>query len=197
MIVKDFMTPDPVTVSPDEHIEETLETMKSLNFRQCPVVEDGKLVGIVTDRDARTSLGGGKHPKVRDIMSTAPVTILDYASVEGAAEIIRSGKFNALPVVNAKNELVGILTVTDLLDAFLKLMNFHEKPVRLEVHMSEDVGMFDVLHLIQNNSEKVLSFSAAPENRRLYYFWVIKCNFGQIEKELRKKNSKVSIIHTK
>ncbi len=197
MIVRDFMTPNPVTVSPDEHVEETLETMKSLNFRQCPVVEDGKLVGIITDRDVRVSLGAGKHLRVRDIMSMNPVTILDYASVEGAAEIIRSGKFNALPVVNPKNELVGILSVTDLLDAFLKLLSFHEKPVRLEVHMSDDMGMFDVLHLIQNNSEKVLSFSAAPEDRRLYYFWVINCNFGEIEKELRKKNSKVSTIHTK
>lgn len=196
MLVKDCMTPDPVTVTPEKRVDETLEMMRELNFRQCPVVVDGELVGIITERDIRASLGKGKDIRVSDIMSTTPVTILDYASVEGAAEIIRSGKFNALPVVTAKNKLVGILSVTDLLDAFLNMLSFHEKPLRLEVLMSDEVSLFDVLHLMQNNSEKVLSFSVAPEDRRLYYFWVVNCNFGEVEKELRKKNSKVSTIHS-
>lgn len=196
MLVKDCMTPDPVTVTPEKRVDETLEMMRELNFRQCPVVVDGELVGIITERDIRASLGKDKDIRVSDIMSTTPVTILDYASVEGAAEIIRSGKFNALPVVTAKNKLVGILSVTDLLDAFLNMLSFHEKPLRLEVLMSDEVSLFDVLHLMQNNSEKVLSFSVAPEDRRLYYFWVVNCNFGEVEKELRKKNSKVSTIHS-
>ncbi len=196
MLVKDFMTPNPVTVAPEKSAEETLELMKNLNFRQCPVVEDGKLVGIVTDRDLRTSLAGGSGAAVGDIMAKDPVTILDYASVEGAAEIIRRGKFNALPVVTNKGELVGILSVTDLLDALLKMLGFHEKPQRLEVQMPDGIGLFDVLHIIQSNSEKVLSFSAAPENRKLYYFWVVKCNFGEVEKALRQLDTRISTIHS-
>jgi acetoin utilization protein AcuB len=196
MLVKDFMTPNPVTVPPGKSADETLELMKSLNFRQCPVIENGKLVGIVTDRDLRTSLAGGRGAAVGDIMAKDPVTILDYASVEGAAEIIRRGKFNALPVVTNKGELVGILTVTDLLDALLQMLGFHEKPQRLEVQMPEGMGMFDVLHVIQSNSEKVLSFSAAPENRRLYYFWVVNCNFGEVEKSLRALDTRISTIHS-
>ncbi|HVY55858.1 MAG TPA: CBS domain-containing protein [Thermodesulfobacteriota bacterium] len=195
MLVKDFMTPNPVTVAPGTSAEETLELMKNLNFRQCPVVEDGKLVGIVTDRDLRTSLAAGKNVMVGDIMTKDPVTIIDYASVEGAAEIIRSGKFNALPVVTNKGELVGILSVTDLLDALLRMLGFHEKPQRLEVEMPDGIGLFDVLHIIQNNSEKVLSFSAAPENRKLYYFWVVNCNFGDVEKSLRQLDTRISTVH--
>ena len=140
MIVKDCMTPNPITVSPEVRADETLEMMKKLNFRQCPVVEDGNLVGIVTDRDIRTHIGNNKNSKVRDIMSTGPITVFDYASVEGAAEIIRSGKFNALPVVSSKNELVGILSVTDLLDAFLNLLSFHEKPLRRHCEDAEGGG---------------------------------------------------------
>ena len=195
MLVKDFMTSNPVTVTTENSAEETLELMKSLNFRQCPVVDGGKLVGIVTDRDIRASLVKGSDLKVGEIMAREPITILDYASVEGAAEIIRNGKFNALPVITNKGDLVGILTVTDLLDAFLKLLVFHEKPQRLEVQMPEGIGLFDVLQIIQSNSEKVLSFSAAPENRKLYYFWVVNCSFGEIEKALRYMNTKISIIH--
>jgi acetoin utilization protein AcuB len=196
MLVKDFMTPKPITVTPDYKADETLEIMKNLNFRQCPVVDDGKLVGIVTDRDIRAALVQGNDLKVGEIMSGNPITILDYASVEGAAEIIRSGKFNAIPVVSNKGELVGILTVTDLLDALLNLLGFHEKPQRLEVRMPAGIGLFDVLHTIQNYSEKVLSFSAAPENRKLYYFWVVNCNFGEVEKALRHMNTKISLIHS-
>jgi acetoin utilization protein AcuB len=196
MLVKDFMTSNPITVTADKSAEETLELMKSLNFRQCPVVDDGKLVGIITERDIMSSLVQGSGLKVGKIMTETPITILDYASVEGAAEIIRKGKFNALPVVTNRGELVGILTVTDLLDAFLRMLGFHEKPQRLEVQMPEGIGLFDVLHTIQTHSEKVLSFSAAPENRKLYYFWVVNCSFGEIEKALRHMNTKISIIHS-
>jgi acetoin utilization protein AcuB len=170
--------------------------MRSLNFRQCPVVEGGKLVGVVTQRDIRAALVQGGNLKVGDVMTRNPITIIDYASVEGAAEIIRSGKFNALPVVSNRGDLVGILTVTDLLDALLRMLGFHEKPQRLEVQMPDGIGLFDVLHVIQNNSEKVLSFSAAPENRKLYYFWVVNCNFGETEKALRKMDTKISTINS-
>lgn len=196
MLVKDFMTPDPITVTSDKRADETLEMMRSLNFRQCPVVEGVKLVGVVTQRDIRAALVQGGNLKVGDVMTRNPITILDYASVEGAAEIIRSGKFNALPVVSNRGDLVGILTVTDLLDALLRMLGFHEKPQRLEVQMPDGIGLFDVLHVIQNNSEKVLSFSAAPENRKLYYFWVVNCNFGETEKALRKMDTKISTINS-
>lgn len=194
MLVKDFMTPDPKTVSPTDDAAATLDLMRGLNFRQCPVVDNGNLVGIVTDRNLRTALAAGGNPKVKDIMAANPVTIIDYTSIEGAAEIIRSGKFNALPVVNSRNELVGILTVTDLLDALLKMMGFHEKPVRLEVRMLDETNMFDILHAIQQNSDKVISFSVAPEDRKLYYFWVVNCNFGELEKALREDSIQISTV---
>lgn len=194
MLVKDFMTRQPITVTAGDGAEETLDLMRNLNFRQCPVVEDGVLTGIVTDRDLRAALAGGGNLRVGDIMARNPVTILDYASIEGAAEMIRKGKFNALPVVTNRNELVGILTVTDLLDALLKMMGFHEKPVRLEVKMPSEANLFDILQVIQQNSEKVISFSAAPEDRKHYYFWVVNCNFGELEKELRGRSIQVSTV---
>jgi hypothetical protein len=76
------------------------------------------------------------------------------------------------------------------------MLGFHEKPQRLEVQMPDGIGLFDVLQVIQTNSEKVLSFSAAPEDRKLYYFWVVYCNFGEVEKALRKLDTKISTIHS-
>lgn len=196
MLVRDFMTKNPTTVDPDDMAEKIYVTMKKLNFRQCPVVQDGALVGIVTDGDIEAFMGRGTELKVKDAMITNPVTILDYASVEGAADLMRSRKFNALPVLSNKNKLIGIISVTDIMDAFLNLLSFHEKPIRLEVDMSDDVSLFDVLHVIQSNSEKVISFSAATLDRKVYYFWVVNCKFGQVEKELSKKNSSVSVVYS-
>lgn len=194
MIVREYMTKDPMTVKPDDLAEKVYIKMKKENIRQVPVVKKGDLLGILTVGDIEAFMGRGTELKVKDAMITNPLTILDYASVEGAAEIMRSRKFNALPVVNNKNELVGIISVTDILDAFLNLLSFHEKPIRLEVNLGEDVGLFDVLSIIQTNSEKVISFSAATLDRKVYYFWVVNCRFGLVQRELGKLGCTSNIV---
>lgn len=194
MIVREYMTEDPMIVKPDDLAEKVYIDMKKENIRQVPVVKKGELLGILTVGDIEAFMGRGTELKVKDAMITNPLTILDYASVEGAAEIMRSRKFNALPVVNNKNELVGIISVTDILDAFLNLLSFHEKPIRLEVNLGEDVGLFDVLSIVQTNSEKVISFSAATLDRKVYYFWVVNCRFGLVQRELGKLGCTSNIV---
>lgn len=194
MIVREYMTKDPMIVKPDELAEKVYIEMKKENIRQVPVVKKGELLGILTVGDIEAFMGRGTELKVKDAMITNPLTILDYATIEGAAEIMRSRKFNALPVVNNKNELVGIISVTDILDAFLNLLSFHEKPIRLEVNLGDDVGLFDVLSIIQTNSEKVISFSAATLDRKVYYFWVLNCRFGLVQRELGKLGCTSNIV---
>jgi acetoin utilization protein AcuB len=82
------------------------------------VVKDGALIGMVTDRDLRPALTE-LDIRVDDVMTPNPVTILEDATVEEAARIISDRKFNALPVVSSTGELVGIITVTDILKSFL------------------------------------------------------------------------------
>jgi hypothetical protein len=62
--------------------------------------------------------------------------------------------------------------------------------------MSEELSLFDVLHLIQNNSEKVISFSSAPINRQLSHFWVVDCDLGRVDKVLREHNCTMSVVHS-
>lgn len=196
MLVRDYMTNDPMIVDPEDLAEKVYVEMKKKNIRQVPVVEKGELVGILTVGDIEAFMGRGTELRVKDAMITKPLTILDYASVEGAAEIMRSRKFNALPVVSNKNELVGIISVTDILDAFLNLLSFHEKPIRLEVNLGDDVGLFDALSIVQTNSEKVISFSAATLDRKVYYFWVVNCRFGIVQRELGKLGCTSNIVHS-
>jgi len=196
MIVKDYMTINPKTAAPDDNAKDVAEMMKAHNYRQCPVLENGKLVGIVTEMDMAEALADNEDVKVREIMVTEPITIVEDAPIESASDIIRIKNFNSLPVVSQENELLGIITVTDILDAMRATLSFQDKPIKLEVLMSEKLSLFDVLHLIQNNSEKVISFSSAPLNRRISHFWVLDCDLGRIDKVLREHDCTVSVVHS-
>ena len=124
MLVRKFMTPDPMTFSPEEGVNDAFHLLLQHRFRQAPVVEKGKLIGIVTDRDLRmaifqTYVESGLT--VRDVMRFDPVTVSVDDRIEEAARIICDKKFNALPVVSSSGDLVGIITTTDILKGILNL----------------------------------------------------------------------------
>jgi len=196
MLVKDYMTLNPRTVTPNDSAQDIAEKMKALNYRQFPVVEDGKLVGIITETDLANALANSENITVKEVMVTEPLTLMEDASIENASDIIRIKNFNSLPVVSDNNELLGLLTVTDILDALRSTFSFNDKPIKLEVNMSDELSLFDVLHLIQNNSEKVISFSSAPLNRQLSHFWVVDCDLGRVDKVLREHNCTISVVHS-
>ena len=194
MLVKDYMTLHPRTVTPQDSAQDISEKMKTLNYRQFPVVQEDKLVGIVTETDIAVALLDKNDIKVKDVMVTDPFTIMEDASIENASEIIRIKSFNSLPVVSENNDLLGIITITDILDALRTTFSFNDKPIKLEVNLSGELDHFDVLHLMQNNSEKVISFSSAPMNRQVSYFWVVDCDLGRVDKVLRKHNCTMSVV---
>ena len=194
MLVKDYMTLHPRTVTSEDSAQDISEKMKTLNYRQFPVVQEGKLLGIVTETDIAVALSDKNDIKVKDVMVTDPFTIMEDASIENASEIIRIKSFNSLPVVSENNELLGIITVTDILDALRTTFSFNDKPIKLEVNLSGELDHFDVLHLIQNNSEKVISFSSSPMNRQVSYFWVVDCDLERVDKVLRKNNCTMSVV---
>jgi len=124
MLVREFMTTNPVTVSPEESINDAFHLLLQHRFRQAPVVEDGKLIGIVTDRDLRMAIFQTyveSSLTVRDVMRFDPVTVSVDEKIEEAARIICDKKFNALPVVSISGDLMGIITTTDILRGVLKL----------------------------------------------------------------------------
>jgi CBS domain-containing protein len=194
MLVKDYMTLHPRTVTPKDRAQDISEMMKELNYRQFPVVEEGKLVGIVTETDLIKALSDKNDIKVKDVMATDPFTIMEDASIESASEIIRIKSYNSLPVVSENNDLLGLLTVTDILDALRTTFSFNDKPIKLEVNLSDELSHFDALHLIQSNSEKVISFSSSPMNRNISYFWVVDCDLGRVDKVIREHNCSVSVV---
>lgn len=119
MLVKDCMTKDPISISETEDVQYGFYLMKKHNIRQLPVTNNGYILGIVTERDLRMLIEKEYGIKIESAMSTNLKTVPESYSIEAAAEIIHDNKINALPVVNEKDILVGIITVTDILEGLL------------------------------------------------------------------------------
>lgn len=139
MKVKDLMTKNVLTVAPNDNVDRVFFLINFENIRHVPVVEKDKLVGIVSDRDLKKVLGSPKKflekpdgrsitissRKVRTLLKRAPITIEPQQRAADAAAIMAKKKIGALPVVH-KGKLVGIITATDILKAFVKLSDILE-----------------------------------------------------------------------
>lgn len=130
--VSDRMTANPVTVRSRENIHDASEKMRKGHFRHLPVIDDqGKLIGILSDRDirlirpSRAFVSGEDEAiqlwstSVRQAAVFDPVTIEPDASLEQAAELMLRWEIGGLPVVNGDGKPIGIITYTDLLREFL------------------------------------------------------------------------------
>jgi len=130
LLVNDLMTAVPDTVTPDASLRTVIGIMKSGGYRQIPVLDEGKLVGIITDRDVRLAMQSPfteqghspeeqtlSHVTARSCMTPHPITVSPDTPAYKAAEMLSMYKIGALPVVE-NDTLVGIITVTDFLDYF-------------------------------------------------------------------------------
>ncbi len=135
-----------VTVEPGVTLEEAYRLLLQKGIRHLPVVEEGRLVGIITDRDIRLATSRlnpkGACPEcapVAEVMTKEVVTAHPLDPVEEAARVMRERKIGSLPVLE-DGALVGIVTGIDLLDALLKLTGVTEPSGRLEVRLPDRVG---------------------------------------------------------
>jgi acetoin utilization protein AcuB len=118
MQIVNLMTSDPVTIDQHDTLSKAKSIMDAGNFRRVPVVHGGRLVGILTERDLREYTGYLESTRVNAAMRTALVTVTPYNTVEDAARLMLKHKIGGLPIVIA-DALVGIVTTSDLLRAFL------------------------------------------------------------------------------
>ena len=126
IFIEQIMTPDPATISPQSSAAEARRLLDSNVINHLPVVEGDRLVGMVSSSDLLKlhllddSLTMFARATVDQIMETHLVVLSDSATLREAAEKLSMGNFHALPVVNKKRRLVGIVTSSDLINELLK-----------------------------------------------------------------------------
>ncbi|MCA9990881.1 MAG: CBS domain-containing protein [Anaerolineales bacterium] len=126
-VIKDWMTYDPIVIRPSTTLPEAHRLMKEYSIRRLPVVENDKLVGMVTLGDVRGAEPSGATAlsiweinylisklRVEEIMTPDPVVVSEEAMVGEAAHLMLKYKISGLPVVDAEGILVGIITESDI-----------------------------------------------------------------------------------
>lgn len=174
MQVEKRMKAAPITVTPEDSFRHAMTLIRQKGFRHLPVVEGGRLVGIVTDRDLRqaspspaTSLEIHElhylleKVKVREIMTAKVYTVAPETPIEEAAHVMLQHKIGGLPVLRA-GSLVGIITETDILRAFVEVMGIQTEQTRLELVLEDRPGGFlEVCRLIQEQGGDIASVVSA------------------------------------
>ena len=129
-LVGDLMTTQVTMLAPESLVADAIQLLGECNIRHLLVTDQqGKLVGVFSDRDALRNMARGCDPlvtRVAAIMRQEPVSVTVGTSVQDAIELLSFHRINCLPVVDADGTVRGILTTTDLLAAFYRLLNWIE-----------------------------------------------------------------------
>lgn len=169
MLVRDIMRSPVRTVDVTTPLADAYAQLHDHDIRHLPVLDDGALAGIVTDRDLRYATSA-LHPspfasdaRVAEVMTANPVTAAPLDPVEEAAHVMRARRIGALPVVDG-DELVGIVTVTDLLDAIIRLTGLERPSGRVAVDLDDAPGQLARLTaLVAEQGANIHSVLSYPE----------------------------------
>lgn len=171
MLVKDWMTTDPITVNPDTSVMKASQVMKENNVRRLPVINDkGQVVGIVTDRDLKeaspskaTTLDVHElyyllsELKVKDIMSRKVITITAEETVEKAAVIMLEHKVTGLPVVDG-GRLIGILSQGDVFRVLTSITGIYRGGTQFAFTLEDRPGSIkEVADVIRKHGGRMVS----------------------------------------
>jgi len=196
MKIKVLMTPDPITITEKTSISEAIELMKINSIRHLPVVSKRNLLkGFVTLADLKQGLIPSMVGDVslNDLMIKNPITVDPDDDIEIAAQLIYKHKIGGMPVVK-KDKLVSVITVTDILRAFIEMMGILTASSRIDVVMKDEPSYFkEASQIINDNGGDIINvgMTAQQESQRIYYFRLSECNTDIIKNALKKKGFEV------
>jgi acetoin utilization protein AcuB len=204
MFVSRSMTQKVVTIDKNADILEAKELMEQYQIRHVPVVEpDGLLIGMITDRDLRSALPStffkkdkkaakkvaATSIKVKDIMAQNLVTLSPMDTLQDALLLIQKTLVGALPVVDEKDKLLGIISVRDLLRAFINVLGIGTPGTLLCILVEEKLGQLK--KIVDIITEEKVSFGSVlvarywEEGKRAVFPYLLTNNVVNVKKKLK------------
>jgi len=209
MFVGDITSNGIITLGIKDDVEKAFEIMKSNDIRHIPVLDDGELVGIVTETDLRHVLVPSKLEEsgdacyfmltsklctVDEIMTRDPVTVSPQYDVEEAARLLQRHKIGGLPVVE-NGKLIGMVTETDILGVFIEILGAIKYSSRIDVVLGEGPDVFrNVSQIIKEHGAEIISVGMSPqgkEKERVYYFRLDTDDIGPVSDAIQGNGFKV------
>ncbi len=207
MLVKDWMTPAPLTVSPSTVVLEALKLLKSRGFRRLPVVDGAALVGMVTEKDLKDAMPSKANTlsvwelnqllgklAVREVMTNNLKTCRASDTLESAALTMQAAKIAGLPVLDSAGALVGMLTITDVLGAFTQVLGLKEGGVRLTLEMPDVPGsLIRATEAIQPANIVSVATAGSSNGKRKFVIRAVGQSAAELEERL--KNAGIEVIN--
>ena len=212
MLIGERMTHPVITFSPDLPIAEALSFMRKEHIQRAPVIQGGKLIGIVSKEDLlnaspspATSLSMFEMTyllskiTIKDVMSRDVLTISEDMPIEEGARIMADNKIGGLPVMRG-DQVVGIITETDLFKIFLELMGAREKGVRVTVLIANISGkLASLAEAVASKGGNFIAFGSFlgddPTNRELT-FKVTGLSEGEVRELIEPSVERILDIRT-
>jgi len=206
MLVRDWMSTNVITIESTEPMQQAINLLMEHHVSMLPVMEEGKLVGIVTDRDLKraspsdATLMDIQHVlyhlsrlEVGAIMSRYPITIADDFTMEEAAEVLLNNGISGAPCVDKDGRITGVITKNDMFKAFIALSGLAKRGVLFGFLLEDRAGSIkDVTDLIRKYNARLVSiltsYEKAPEGYRYVYIRAHDVNretLPQLEQELK------------
>ena len=196
MKIHSLIIPDPITITENASIQEAIELMKVNSIRHLPVVgTDNRLKGFVTLSDLKQGFIPSMLGEVSlaDLIIRNPIVVRPDDDVEIAAQLIYKHKIGGMPVVK-NDKIVGIITGTDILRAFIDMMGLLTASSRIDVVVGDERGAFrNVSQIINDNGGDIINvgITAQEISKRVYYFRLTTCDTAVIKKALEKEGYNV------
>jgi acetoin utilization protein AcuB len=187
MLVKNWMSQPAITVDADTLVEDADRLAKRHNIHMLPVMQNGRLVGIVTDRDIKGASAsdipdkknkGKRHLfpelEVKKIMTPDPVTVTYDCALEETVEKLLVHNISGLPVVNQKQKVIGVITKSDLFQLILILTGYGKKGLLMAIEVKDRPGSIEAISdIIRDYGGRISSILSTCEradkgNRSVY-----------------------------
>ncbi|AMW99636.1 acetoin utilization AcuB family protein [Rummeliibacillus stabekisii] len=175
MLIEEIMNKQVLTLQPTHTMADAAKLMKERKIRHVPVVdENGKLLGLVTERDLKNALPSSLlkdgdtslyHRTLDQIMITNPIIGHPLDFVEEVALILYEHRIGCLPIVS-KGELVGIITGTDLLYTYIEITGATKPSSQMEIRVQDRIGaLHEVTKIFANHHASILSVLIYPDSK--------------------------------
>ncbi len=177
MLVKHWMTRNVITVDTDCTLERAISLMKSNKIRMMPVLKNGTLTGVITDRDLKRAsasdavkathvdLATLAGMKISAIMTKNPIRVPYNYSIDETAELLLEHKISGAPVVDDMDNLVGVITQTNVYKALISLTGKRKNSVQVGVVIKDTRNAIqEIDELLEHHGGRIISILTSDDN---------------------------------
>ncbi len=213
MLVKNWMSKTVITVDAGQSMQQAIHILKENNINLLPVLENGKLVGVVSDRDLKKASPSDattldfhemlyliSRIKVKDLMTPDPFTTTERHTVEEAALLLLEHRISGLPVVDSENTVIGVITKSDLFRVLIAMTGLGKIGLQIAVQVEDRLGIVkeikEIIHEFEGRTANVLTSDInAPEGSMNVYFRIHRIDREKLEPLKEKIKEKGTLMY--